>query len=75
MEHRVPGADQPAAIPPRLILSDGTHLAFDGEAATAHVNRARRENGRGDTPISFDEAMDLAGAPFAGYRIERPTEH
>lgn len=53
--------------PHTLELSDGTALILDAERESGHVRWCRVGPGAGAEVISYDDALELAGEPFAGY--------
>lgn len=68
-EKQDPGADQPI----ELEFADGSRLVLD-EAASSPI--LCRVEGAGDKRITLEDAMQLSGQPFAGYRLLRGSaEH
>ena len=68
-DKRDSGADRPI----ELELADGSRLVLD-EAASSPIDC--RVEGAGDKQITLEDAMQLSGQPFAGYRLLRGSaEH
>ena len=64
--HETPG---PAPQPPvELELGDGSRLVLDSADASPIVCRIE---GMRDERISLEDAMQLTGQPFAGFRLLR----
>jgi hypothetical protein len=61
-DKRDPGADQPA----ELELADGSRLVLDEAVSSPIVCRIE---GADSERITLEDAMQLSGQPFAGYRL------
>lgn len=61
-EKRDTDADQPV----ELEFADGSRLVLDEAGSSPIVCRVE---GAGDKQITLEDAMQLSGQPFAGYRL------
>jgi hypothetical protein len=65
-EKQDPGAERPA----ELELADGSRLVLDEAASSPIVCRVEDSGGK---QITLEDAMQLSGQPFAGYRLLRDS--